>query len=278
MNGLIKKSSGLKEPFQEEKIIKSLEAVGAKKAIINNIMQEIEQQYPHIKNTQQIFNIALEKLKDYNRGLASRYNLKKALLAFGPAGYPFEQFVGHIFAAQGYQIETNEHVQGFCVTHELDVIAIKNGTHHIVECKFHNRQRYKSDLKVSLYVQARFEDLKKSWQIDEKDTHKAHRAWIVTNTDFTEDAVRYAQCVGIKALSWKYPYKKGLKDLIAKYQLHPVTALVSLTPQQKKKLLKKNIVLCQDIQNNPGLLKSLGFSKHETNKLLQDARDTCQII
>ncbi len=277
MTKYIKKTSGLKEPFEEQKIIYSLQQVGASTEMIQYILDEIQLQYPNIKNTQQIFNIALEKLKEFNVGVASRYNLKKALLAFGPAGYPFEQFIGALFQVQGYNVSTNVHAQGFCVQHELDVVAIKNNIHNMIECKFHNRQRYKSDLKVSLYVQARFEDMQKAWSQNQKDKHKGHKAWIITNTNFTQEAIKYALCVSINLMSWKYPAKNGLRDIIKKYNLHPITALISLSGKQKKSLLKKGLVLCRDVHQNKDLLHSLGFSTRESSQLIKEAQATCAI-
>lgn len=273
----IKKTSGLKEPFNEKKIVRSLRQIGANKEIIQSILDEITQQYPHIKNTQHVFEIALEKLKQYNIGMASRYNLKKALLALGPAGYPFEQFVSALFEIQKYTVATNVNAQGFCVDHELDVVAIKDGIHNVIECKFHNQQRYKSDLKVSLYVNARFQDMQQYWKGDPGDTHKEHKAWIVTNTSFTQETIKYAECTHIKLMSWKYPKNNGIRDIVKKYKLHPITALVNLSPKQKKILLKNELVLCRDIKENKQLLRSLGFSTKEAQQLIREAKETCEV-
>jgi Holliday junction resolvase len=276
MTHFIKKVSGLKEPFDAQKIIRSLQQIGADDKTINSIMDEIEQQYPNIKNTQQIFAIALDKLKQINIGMASRYNLKKALLGLGPAGYSFEQFIGTIFQAQGYKVTTNITAQGFCVTHELDVVASKNEHHFMIECKFHNKQRYKSNIKIPLYVQARFEDIKKALEKGfYNDAHKVHEAWVATNTNFTADAISYAQCVGMHLLSWNFPIHNSIKDLIARYKLHPITTLVNLTSKQKKAFLKHGLVLCRDVEQNKKLLQSLGYSPNEINTLIKEAKQTC---
>lgn len=277
MTEFIEKTSGLIEPYDEEKLIRSLRAIGANDTVIQNILDEIQSQFPAITNSQQIFAIAMDKLKSINTGLASRYNLKKALLAFGPAGFPFEQFVAAVFQAQGYKVETNITAQGICVSHELDVVAFKDNVHHMIECKFHNNQAYKSDVKVSLYIKARFDDLHKAWQKDATDTHKAHQAWIVTNTTFTEDALQFAQCAGLSALSWNYPAKHALKDLIDQYKLHPITALVSLTDKQKKLFLDNGLVLCRDTQQYKDLLLTLGMKPEEVETLTHEAQATCSI-
>lgn len=277
MTEFIEKTSGLTEPYDEQKLIRSLRNVGATDAIIQDILDEMRRQFQTITNTQQIFAIALEKLKAINTGLASRYNLKKALLEFGPAGFPFEQFIAAVFQAQGYEVSTNITAQGFCVSHELDVVAIKDNVHHMIECKFHNNQAYKSDVKVSLYIKARYEDLLKAWKLSTKDAHRAHQPWIVTNTTFTEDAIQFAQCVGIAAMSWNFPEKHALKDLISKYNLHPITALVSLTGKEKKLFLDNGLVLCRDAEQNKEKLQSLGIKPADVDQLIKEAQATCTI-
>lgn len=277
MTEFIEKTSGLIEPYDEGKLIRSLRSVGTTDTIIQDILDEIHAQFPAVTNSQQIFAIAMDKLKSINTGMASRYNLKKALLEFGPAGFPFEQFVAAIFQAQGYEVQTNITAQGICIAHELDVVAFKDNVHHMIECKFHNNQAYKSDVKVSLYIKARFDDLHKAWQKDLKDTHKAHQAWIVTNTTFTEDALQFAQCVGISALSWNYPAKHALKDLISQYKLHPITALVSLTGRQKKLFLDNGLVLCRDTHQYKDSLLTLGMKPDEIDALIEEAQSTCSI-
>ncbi len=266
---LIKKTSGEKEPFQQEKIINSLRAVGADDETINTILHTIEQHYPRIKNTQQIFSIAKAMLKKINPALASRYNLKQALFAFGPAGYPFEQYISALLQAEGYDIKTNIMLNGYCIEHEIDVLIHKDKHTSIVECKFHNRARYKSDVKVPLYVRARLADLQKN------NTQQIDNAWVVTNTIFTKEAIKYASCEGMHLMSWGYPKGSSLKDIIAKHNLHPITALVNLTGRQKKLLLKEGIVLCRDLHKHEGMLTHLGMPKKEVEQLIKDAQATC---
>jgi hypothetical protein len=277
MTEYIQKTSGFPERYDEAKVIQSLRAVGARDNTIQDILDELRVQYPHITNSEQIFNIALEKLKALNTGLASRYNLKKALLALGPAGYPFEQYVAEIFKAQGYDVKTNIVAQGYCVAHELDVIAVKDGTLNMIECKFHNNQQYTSDVKVPLYIKARYDDLLKAELALRNDHHKHHKAWVVTNTTFTADAVQYAQCAGITPLSWNFPEGKALKDLIDTYKLHPITALVSLSEAQRNVLLKHNIVLCRDAAKGREALQSIGTAPATIELLLKEAETTCTL-
>ena len=77
----------------------------------------------------------------------------------GPTGFPFEQFVAEIFKAEAYSTITDQIVQGKCVEHEIDVVAWKEKELIMVEAKFHTDFNLKSDLKIVLYVKARYDDI-----------------------------------------------------------------------------------------------------------------------
>jgi len=99
----------------------------------------------------------------------------------------------------------------------------------MVECKFHNRQGYKCDVKIPLYIKSRFEDVKKEWEKRKDHESKFHEGWVVTNTRFTEDAIQYGKCSGLKLIGWDYPQQGSIRDRINLSGLHPVTCLTSLT-------------------------------------------------
>lgn len=272
MQKLIRKVSGTQEPFNEQKIIRSLSAIGADNDLIDQIIQQIKEQFPTITNTKQIFAIALRLLRQHNNALASRYNLKKALLAFGPAGFPFEHFVAALFEQMRYTTKTDVYLQGLCVQHEIDIIATKDDEQYMIECKFHNKQQYKSDVKIPLYMRARFEDITKK-----EASHMSSTVLLVTNTSFTEDAVRYARCVNMQIMSWSYPAHNNLRDLITQYKLHPITALVNVSGHRKKFFLDHGLVLCRDAEKHRDLLKAGGLSASEIDALIKEARTTCML-
>jgi Holliday junction resolvase-like predicted endonuclease len=214
-------------------------------------------------STQEIYHHVLEYLsttpKPYIR---TRYSLKEAIMQLGPTGYPFEDFVSKLLEAQGYTTRVRQILSGRCVTHEIDVIAEKNGTAAMIEAKFHNSSGVRSEVHVALYTQARFEDVKVRNHIDE--------AWLVTNTKTTIDANTYAQCAGMRVLSWDYPQGEGLRDLIERSRLHPITMLTTLAQSQKMTLLENHIVLCKDILLKPELIDMLYLSKQDHEKLLAE--------
>ena len=83
-------------------------------------------------------------------------------MELGPTGFPFERFIGEILKTQGYTVSLGQTLEGACAPHEIDVIAEKGKELMIVEAKFHNELKIKSDLRVALYVKARYDDLEKN--------------------------------------------------------------------------------------------------------------------
>jgi Holliday junction resolvase-like predicted endonuclease len=230
---LITKASGEKEPFSETKLRRSLERIRVAPAIIDNIVAQIKSELQDGMKTSEIYRRAFSLLRQHKTFAAGRYSLKKAIMDLGPSGHPFEKLVGELLKSEGYSVEVSVIVQGRCVTHEIDVIAKKDNRCVMVECKFHNEAGIKSDVKVALYVQARFEDLVNQWQMHSDTAQKFDEAWLMTNTKLTTEAIQYANCVGMKAVGWNYPPTNGLETWVEKAGLHPVTSLTTLSKYQK---------------------------------------------
>jgi len=159
---LITKADGNRVPFDATKLYTSLHRIGANKETADHIVNQIEKELVSGMSTTQIYKRAFSLLRKEERPSAARYSMKRAVLALGPSGFPFEKFVAEIFKERGFAAIVGEMVQGSCAKHEVDMVAQKNATHIGAELKFHNRLGTKSDLKDALYVSARFEDIKKA--------------------------------------------------------------------------------------------------------------------
>lgn len=274
MEFYVRKASGKKELFDIDKFRMSLKKSGADQPLIDRLVFEI-QELPKLRSTKEIYGYALTILQQENPVVAARYNIKRALLDLGPAGFPFEQFIAELFREQGYTAITDQIEQGFCVEHELDIVLSRDSTLSMVECKFHNSQQLKTDVKVALYCKARFEDIKKSWQLAAGKRRQFHEVWIVTNTKFTSEAIRYATCTGIELLGWSYPSKENLPTLIDRYSLYPITTMPKLTSAQKRLFVKEGFVLCRDAQNYVSVMRKYGLKQAEVDAFLRDAHELC---
>ena len=259
----VTKSTGETRAFSKPKLIKSLLKAGADKDTAQLIVERIEPQLYEGIPTKTIYRKAFRLLKKYNNVTAAKYSLKSGLLALGPSGFPFEQYISRLFGEDGYQTSVNVRRKGNCVAHELDVVAKSEQELNYIECKFHNKAGIKSDVKDPLYIKARFDDL----QYD-----KQHfRGWLITNTKFTDDAVKYATCVNLSLMSWQYPEGNGLKDRIDRLGLHPVTCLTSLRKKDKQFLLDHEIVTCRDLLNMSKFLQRMEITPRTAERTLKEA-------
>lgn len=271
---LVTKANGEQEPFDSGKLIHSLERSGASPKQTNEILRQIRRElWPGI-TTQEIYKHAFSLLKKIAAPLAARYSLKRAVLELGPSGFPFERFVGEIFKSKGFSVETGRIVQGSCVEHEVDLVAENKEKLIVGEVKFHNELGLKSDLKVALYVKARVEDLKK-WR-SERGERRIDEGWLITNTKFTKAAVTYANCSGLKLVSWTYPRYGNLQALIEEAGIHPITCLTSLSHQEKSRLMEGGVVLCKNLEENRVVLEKMGFRGERLNRVLEEGKRLCQ--
>jgi AF1548-like protein len=131
-------------------------------------------------------------------------------------------------------------------------------------------------VKIPLYIHSRFLDVEKQWLTRKGHKHKFHQGWVVNNTRFSADAIQYANCVGIKLLSWDYPIKESLKEQISYYGLYPITCLNTLKKSEKQLLLDKRIVLCKQLCSAPDVLNTIGVKQNRKKNILKDAHALCE--
>ncbi len=272
----ITKSNGDRVPYSEEKITRSLKSAGASIEQIEKILGQVKNHLQEGTTTKKIYRLAFNMLREGSRHLAARYHLKKAIMELGPSGFPFEIFFAEILNYQGYTTRVGEILKGKCITHEVDVIAEKDNSFFMVECKYHNQSGKFSDVQVPLYIQSRFKDLEAQWLNDPSHKNKTHKGWVVTNTRFSIDAINYGTCIGLNLLSWDFPLNASLKTLIDSLGLYPITCLTSLTRVEKQRLLDRKVVLCKEILNNKHLLEISGVKNTRVHSVMKEAEQLCQ--
>jgi hypothetical protein len=166
-------------------------------------------------------------------------------------------------------------MQGKCVAHEVDFYATKHNEYLAAELKYHNDPAYKTDLKVALYVKARFEDI---WQCDPQfQTCPVNRGFLITNTKFTSEAIAYAVCSGIELLGWSYPLGAGLLEEMFDTKVYPVTTLTTLSHSQKRLLVDQGTIAVDDIIKNPSVLDILRISPSKVGEIRAEADGLLQL-
>ena len=274
MNHLITitKSDGTKQLFEEEKLVNSLRRIGSSAEAIEDVVDQVEKEMKEGMSTTDIYNRAFFLLRKHSTHAAAKYSIRRAMMELGPDGFPFEKFIARLFETWGYKTLTDQIMLGRCVDHEIDVLAWKGEELAMVEAKYHNEYGMKSDLKVVLYVKARYDDLMDTVFENDGLKRKLSGRYLVTNTKFTDEAVRYAECNGLKLIGWNYPAKGNLHDLIFENSLQPIACITSLTREQKKDLVGRGLLLCTDIIGKPSVLHDIGVKPEETEKILTEAQ------
>ncbi|MFA6653851.1 MAG: ATP cone domain-containing protein [Candidatus Delongbacteria bacterium] len=271
----VRKANGETELFSSEKLERSLKRSGADSEAISEIMKIVTSTLYDGITTGKIYNLAYSQLKKRKNTHVFKYKLKQAIMELGPTGHPFESFIGKIMEIQGYRTEVALTVDGFCVTHEVDVIATKDSIQYIVECKYGKSSDKTVNVQVPLYVKSRVDDIiRKREKIKEYEGFIFH-GMVATNTRFSPDSISYAECSGLYLLGWDYPAGNGLKDIIDREKIYPITVLSSLNHAQKQMLLDTGTVICRQIIKDPKILESLDLNLSKKDRVISELNSVC---
>lgn len=269
------KSSGQKMKFSLDKLRNSLKHSGANHELVEEIVNKVNDELYEGISSNEIYNRAYSLLKSNKHVFASKYKLKKAIYELGPTGFPFERFIAAILQYSGYEVEIDIVLNGACVTHEIDVVAEKNNSVTVIECKFHNEEGRNCNVKIPLYIHSRYNDVKAHW-VTNKNNKPLNKGWVVTNTRFTQDALTYGKCADLYLLSWDFPQNDGLKDRIDRLGLYPITVSSLLSKREKQFLLSRNVVLCRQLVKDKFYLDHLGISTERKSKILDEISQLCK--
>lgn len=272
----VTKADGTQEEFQIKKLKNSLQRAGATEQDVAEILMQMDSHMYDGITTNVLYRQAFDLLRNTEKTTAARYSLRRAMISLGPTGFPFEDYLAKLFASQGYTTKTRVMLKGKCVTHEVDVVAYKDDHSFVAEAKFHAQPGIKSDLQVVLYSHARFMDIAGT-KLHTRDKGGMTTGKVITNTKFTSTAIQYAKCAGLELLSWDYPRKNNLQDMIEAAKLYPITVLQSLSVREKRALLETGKVLCTDIIDNQNLLRSIGVPQKKMGAIMEEGARLCTI-
>ena len=268
---IIVKADGSREVFDQTRLIVSLERAGAGAYTAERIARAISDTMTPDTSSREVYTRAFALLRREARPVAARYALRRALLELGPTGHPFEDFISHLYRAEGWQVETRKIIQGKCVPHEVDFYALnkEQGVSLAAELKYHNDPGYKTDLKVALYVKSRFDDI---FACDlAVRVCPVTRGLLVTNTKFTSEAIAYAECAGVELLGWGYPLHNTLFMHMSRTKVYPITTLTGLSRAEKRLLIDQRVIAVDEIVRDRHQLDALHLSSERVGELLAEA-------
>ena len=264
------KRDGRLEKFDMMKIIHTCSRSGVPEDVARNIAKEVQNEIYNRIPSEEVYKIVLEKLKKFQRSNAYLYKLRDAVSYIEPTA--FEKFTKRILDSMGYKSIWNMIIQGKCIDHQVDVVAEKESKKYLVECKRHTNPHRFCGLGVGLQVQARLEDILDGYKRG-MNKYNFYRAWIFTNTKFSEHIIKYASAKNILLTGWRYPQGNGLENLIQKSHLLPIT-LLPISKSLKITLQINNIITLKDfISSKRRTLERLGISDNRINSLKKLSQD-----
>lgn len=235
------KANGEKAKFDRSKILHTCKRSGVPPEVAESIVGEVEGILKDGMSTREILDIVLKRLDEYEAAHSQKYELKKAVADLDPSEHEFEKYIAHLLRAQGYKTDWDKIIEGECIEHQIDVIAEKDGKTYLVECKHHVNPHRFCGLGTALQTWAAFDDINRGPLGKEYEN-----VWLVTNTKFSEHAIRYAKAKNMSLIGWNYPEGQDLRSLIETKGMYPITIL-KVDKKIHKKFSDAGILLLQEL-------------------------------
>ena len=241
----IVKRNGRKEYFDEGKFLSALRRSGADEASAQSILNKVLQKLRPGIHTGEIYRLAKKYLQTSHPQSAVSFSLKEAIFRLGPAGYDFEKYIALLLAEHGYATELPDILRGACIPHEVDVVAQKDNERIMVECKLRKSADIYIGSQNAMSTWARWIDLREGARLGFGADFSS--AWLVTNSCFSEHALKFGACKGMNMLSWKTPHNMSLPAYIDQKRFYPITALHTVSRHHLAVFSRNNIMLINEL-------------------------------
>jgi len=263
---------GETQPLDLEKVRRAVLRSGAPEAIVDKVVKEVEQKAYNGIKTFEIYRLVKKILERTYPAAARRYDLRFAIIKLGPAGFDFEKYIASLLAAHGYKTELPPILEGICVTHEVDVLATKDGRTAMIEAKFRNEEGIFISIKDTMSTWTRFLDLLDASKLGK--TPHLDECWIVTNSRFSHHSIQFGHCKNMAMLSWNHPRERPLPRWIDEIGLYPVTILKGVNSKILAAFSSANIMLLRDLTDRSPkeLQKLLNLPFQVVKKLIDETK------
>jgi Holliday junction resolvase-like predicted endonuclease len=248
--------------------------MGASRIIADQVAEEVENNLYEGISTNEILQMTLRQLRKSTPAIRHLLDLRKGL-SLMDSKPEFESFVQILLAHNGFEVTPNRLVTGKCVTHEVDAVARKEGITYFVEAKHHMSYHNLTGLDESRIARAVLEDITEGFELG-KTNLKIDRAMIVTNTRYSEYAIRYGRCRNILQIGWSSPANLSLQNMIEKKDVYPLSCLRGLKRETKRKLVNSGIVLIKQLfeQKTAELARKIGVPKETLKQIMKKAKNS----
>jgi hypothetical protein len=245
LNVIVTKADGSKQQFDRNKIVATCMRMGASRLEAEEIAGKIESRMYYGISTARVLQMIFQFIHRFRPSASRMYDLRKGLSLMNSKP-EFEKFVQILLSNVGYEVNPNQILRGKCIEHEVDAIARKNGVTYFVEAKHHYNYHAFTGLDESRIARALLEDVNEGFALGLTNL-KIDRAMIVTNTKYSEQALRYGSCRNILQIGWSTPVDLGLRDIIVEKNLYPLSCIRGLKVGTRSQLVDSGVLLINQL-------------------------------
>ena len=272
------KADGSKQLFDEEKIVRTCLRMGASREDALQIVQKVEGRLYEGISTRKILQMIYSLMRKQKPAVKHLFDLKYGISLMEPKP-EFEAFIRILLVHSGFKVEPNTILRGLCGEHEADAIATRDGMTHFVEVKHHNSYHALTGLDESRIARAILEDVTEGYSHG-LSSIKIDRAMIVTNTRYSEHAMKYGRCRDILQVGWSSPEFFGLREMVEKHKLYPLSCLRGISAKVRLRLVEAGVVVIKQLleQDVRYLERKTELPRETILSIMEKARHTTQTL
>lgn len=274
----VTKEDGSRQLFDKEKVVRTCVRMGANSYVAQKVAEKIEQKLYDGIQTRMILRMIFRFMRKYKPAVKDVFDLKKGLSLMSPKP-EFEHYIQVLLMHHGFEVKPNRILRGKCVEHEVDAIAKKDGVTFFVEAKHHLSYHTLTGLDESRIARAVLEDVNEGFAIGRFNL-KIDRAMIITNTRYSEHAMRYGRCKNIFQIGWNSPENFGLQNMISEKKLYPLSCLKGLSDEYRLRLVNAGIVIIGELlsENSYKLARRTKLPQDSVEKIIEKARSISSAV
>ena len=278
MSIFVTKADGSKQLFDREKVVQTCLRMGADLEVAQMVAREVERRLHEGIATKEILQIIFASMSKPKPAVKHIFDLKQGI-SLMESKPEYEVFVRVLLSHSGFQVQPNMILRGLCGEHEVDALATKEGLTYLVEAKHHLNYHALTGLDESRIARAIIEDVTEGYKRGVTKI-RIDGAMIITNTRYSEHAINYGRCRNILQVGWTSPEGFGMKDVVEKYKLYPLSCLRGVSTETRLRLVEAGIVLIRQLaeQDSHYIERKIGLPHGTVLSIMEKAKHATETL